>query len=446
MTASRLQFGHVPFCRQGKSRLRPGAGVRGRVGVWVLLLAYPCLAAAQRSPVEAARHLLAQGHRSEAVRLLRQSLKANPRSAEAHRLLGQALMQKGQGWESIEQLTEAVRLSPDSAEAQSALGTALNYFGDPKAAVKPLQKAIALDPDFAPAQLNLGLVFVEFGEYSAALGNLSQAIRLLGPSSKAAYPHYLRAKAYTAMKQFKSAETDLNQAVSLAPGFAEAWSDLGEARKALGDSAGALAAFQKAVQLAPRDPVAQTRLGSQLLDQDRAREAIPHLSEAARLDPQSQSALWSLQRALSRDGRPKQAEAVRKKLAGLMRKNEQDSQKAQAAIQLNNQGAALQKSGQMQEAMEKYREALKLDPKHVGIRLNYAAALLHLGLWDQGVAQLQEVIRQDPDNLAARQALHYVLAHPPPGKGQQPSVPATGRRNHHRDQALVSAGGGTNKR
>ena len=374
--------------------------------------------------------------------MLRQAIRANPQSVEAHLLLGRVLMREGQGWESIEQLTEAVRLKPDSAETQGALGKALSYFGNNQAARQPLERALAIDPNYAPAQVSLGMVLVESAEYSAAVGHLSRAIRLLGHSSKAAYPHYLRARAYTELKQFKSAEADLNQAVSLAPDFSEAWSDLGEARIVLYDNAGALAALERAVQLAPKDPVAQTRLGSELLDQGKAQEAIPHLREAARLDPQSQAALWSLQRALSQDGHPRQAEAVRKTLAALMRKKEQDSRNALAAIEINDQGAALQKAGNLQGAMEKYRQALKLDPKHTGIRLNYAVALLHLGRWNEGVAELREIIREDPNNIEAQQALHYVLAHPLPGQPQQPSVPADGSGAHRpgRPQALADGG------
>ena len=443
MTATTVHFDQFLFLTQEKTRRHSAKYLLASIAVYsVMLLECACLAFAQRSSVNAARELLARGHNQEAVRLLRQAIKANPQSADAHLLLGRALMHEEEGWESIQELTEAVRLGPDSAEAQTTLGEALNYFGDSHAARKRLERAVSLDPDFAPAQVNLGLVLLEFDEDSAAMEHLSQAIGLLRKTSKAAYPHYLRAKAYTAQKQFQNAEKDLNQAVSLAPDFPEAWSDLGEARKALFDRKGALAAFEKAVRLAPKDPVAQTRLGAELLDQGKAHEAIPHLREAARLDPESQSALWNLLRALSQDGQQEQAAAVRKTLAGLMRNKEEDSRNAQAAIQLNNQGATLQKAGKLQEAMGKYHEALKLDPRHTGIRLNYAGALLHLGRWSEGVAELRKILRQDPNNIAAQQALDYVLAHPPPGGRQQQSVPATGGAAQHpgHPQALADRG------
>ena len=173
--------------------------------------------------------------------------------------------------------------------------------------------------------------------------------------------------------------------------------------------------FEKAVHFAPEDPVAQTRLGSQLLHQGQVHQAVPHLEEAVRLDPQNQSALYNLHRALLLDGHSEEAEAVKGKLTDLLRRQDQADQNSVAAIQLNNQGP-LERAHKLREALEKYRAALELDPEHEGIRVNYAAALLHLGQWDQGIAELREVLRRDPNNRAVKEALDHALAHPPPGK------------------------------
>ncbi len=58
---------------------------------------------------------------------------------------------------------------------------------------------------------------------------------------------------------------------------------MGEARKTLLDDAAALAAFERAVQLAPNDAVAQYRLGAAYLDNDKPHDALPHLEQAYRL-------------------------------------------------------------------------------------------------------------------------------------------------------------------
>src|SRR6185312_11871113 len=137
--------------------------------------------------------------------------------------------------------------------------------------------------------------------------------------------------------------------------FAEAWSDLGEARKTELDDAGALADFKRSVDLSPGDAVAQTRLGSEYLNQGQPHAAVPHLEEAARLSPKDQSALYNLQLALREDGHAEQAEAIKQKLAKMLRAKDRAAQNALAAIQLNNQGAALEKAGDLRGALEKYR-------------------------------------------------------------------------------------------
>ena len=379
----------------------------------LVLLVCASLAPAQRAPIDRAWDLLAKGQRSEAVRLLNEMITANPRDAEARVLLGSVLMEEGNGPESITQLTEAVKLRPDWAQAQNALGEAFKAFGDPGAARQAFEKAVACDPRLAQARVNLGLVLLESGDSSAAATHLDRAIQLLGQNPDAAYPHYLRAKIYSEQKEINKAAAELQQAVTLQPEFGEAWSDLGNARKILLDEAGALVAFEKAVRLTPNDPVAQTRLGSELLTQGKAHEALPHLEEAVGLDPTNQSALYNLHRALLLEGQAREAEAVKAKLTDLLRRQDQADQNAVAGIQLNNQGAALEKAGNLPAALEKYRAALERYPGHLGIRLNFAIALLRLGQWKQGIAELREVVRRDPNNLPARKALDEALAQAP---------------------------------
>jgi tetratricopeptide (TPR) repeat protein len=376
-------------------------------------LAWAGVLLAQRKPVDDAWDLLIKGQRPDAVRLLREIIGKNPGDADARLLLGSVLQEDGDRAESIAQLTEAVRLRPRSVEAQYALGEAFNAFGAHKAARGPLTRAVALDPNFAPARVDLGLVLVDSGEFDAAAVHLDRALEILGRKPDAAYPHYLRAKVCSARNEVAKAAAHLTEAVSLRPDFAEAWSDLGDARNTLGDDSGALAAFQLAVSLAPDDAVALTRLGAKYLEQGKAHLATVHLQEAARLDPHNQSTLYSLQRALREDGQEAQAEAVKRRLTDLLRERDRADQTLLAAIQLNNQGAEMETEGNLAGALEKYRAARGLLPDHMGIRVNFAIALLRLGRWKEGLAELREAVRREPDNVLWRAALEDAIAQAP---------------------------------
>lgn len=398
-----------------------------------VLAALACagLLLAQRKPIENAWELAMKGQRPQAIRLLHQIIKDNPRDADARLLLGSILQEEGERTESIAQLREAVRLRPRSAEAQNALGEALKAFGEVKAARGPFEKAVSLNPGFAQAHVNLGLVLLEAGEFDGAATQLDRAIELLGHKPDAANAHYLRAQVYTEQNDVPKAAAQLQEAVAVRPDFAEAWSDLGDARRTLSDDAGALAAFERAVSLAPDDAVAQTRLGSEYLDQGKAHLAVEHLQEAARLDPENQSTLYNLQRAFREDGQEEQADAIKTKLAEMLREKDKADQNLLAGIQLNNQGADLEKAGNLAAATEKYREALGLLPDHVGIRVNYAVALLRLAQWRQGLAELREAVRREPGNALWKAALEDALKQAPVefgGQGQAGKARKTGTK------------------
>jgi protein O-GlcNAc transferase len=380
---------------------------------YLAALACAGLMLAQRAPVEDAWDLLAKGERAAAVRVLERIVKTNPRDAEARLMLGSILAEDGKHGEAIVQLSEAARLRPRSADAHNALGEALSGAGDTKGARQEFERAIALNPNFAAARVSLGLILAEAGESAAATEHLDRAIKLLGRDPDAAFPKYLRAKIYTEHDEIEKAAAELKDAVALRPDFFEAWSDLGQARKALLDDDGAFAAFQKAVELAGGDPIARYRLGAEYLRRGNAREAVRHLEESFRRDPKNQSTLYSLQIALRQDGQLERARAIKEKLAEVLRDIDRESQAAFTALRLNNDGAVLEKEGRLPAALEKYRAAVKLDPEHVGIRTNFAAALLKLGHWAEGIAELREALRRDPQNAVLKKALADALTHAP---------------------------------
>jgi tetratricopeptide (TPR) repeat protein len=386
-----------------------------------LLAALACagLMLAQRSPVDDAWDLAAKGSPDQAIRVLEGFIRSNPRNADAFLLLGSLLMEKGERAESIARLTEGVRLRPNSADAQNALGEAYSNFGDPKAARGAFEKAVTLKPGFSVAQVNLGLVLVELGEFAAGAPHLDRAIGILGRTPDAAYPHYLRAKIYAAENNTQKTIAELNQAVSLRPDFAEAWSDLGQARKNTLDDAGALAAEKRAVELNPADAIAQYRLGAEYLHQDQPQLALDPLEHAYRLNPEDQSTLNALHTALRLNGKTDEADSVKQKLTELLRKRDQTSANALKAVKLNNQGAALEKTGDLRGALEKYGQAVDLYPSHVPIRVNYAIVLLRLGQWTEGLNQLHQALERDPGNAKIQAALDDALKQAPPASVPQ---------------------------
>ena len=370
----------------------------------VVLVCTELLAAGQS--LEKARGLVSTGSLKEAEVMLRQMIATDPNRADARILLGEALALEGIRGESIAQLTEAVRLRPNSANAHNQLGVALSRFVEIKAARKEFETALALDANLVEAHVNLSLILAQAGEFGPAGEHLDRAIELQRNSRAAAYAHYLRAKVWGAQDQIQKSIAELQKAVQLRPDYAEAWSDLGGMRRLALDDVGAVQALERAVALKPDDALAQYRLGQLYLQDGRARKAVEHLKQALSYAPDDRATLYNLMLALRKTGRLEEAKPIEERMAELQHQSDRASEVGLAASGLNSEGIQLEKSGDIRAALAKYRAALDLDPTGFGFRLNYALALCRLGRWQDGVVELREVLRLDPDNADAAKALY----------------------------------------
>lgn len=380
-----------------------------------IVLALVCAASlsGQQSKLDQAWTLAAHGHNTQAIQILQTLIASEPRNTDARLLLGSLLMEAGDKSASIEQLRAAAKQRPRSVEAQNALGEAYYKFGEIDAAKSAFENAIAINPDYGVAQLNLGQILVTRADLDGAAKHLDRAISLLKHPEDAANANYLRAKIDSAQNHPRDAANLLEAAVRLQPDFAEAWSELGQARKQLLDDAGALAAFEHAVSANPNDAVAQYRLGAEYLHQGKPQPAVDHLRQAYRLNSSDQSTLNALQMALRQSGDMEGANAVKQQLAELLRDRDRINQNKLRAVQVNNEGAALEKAGDLRGALIKYRDAAKLDPNHAGIRTNYGVALLRLGNWTEGLNELHEALQLDPHNEQLRTTLKDALSQAP---------------------------------
>src|SRR6266436_6336059 len=389
--------------------MRPIIKARMMVVGLIVVLACSELLAQGQSSLERARELVSVGSFDKAEAMLRQTIAADPSNIDARVLLGKTLALQGVRGDAIEQLGEAVRLNPSSATAHNEFGMVLSRFVEVKAARQEFERSLELDPGLAEAHVNLSLVLAQAGELATARDHLDRAIELQGNNPKAAYAHYLRAKIWAAQDQIDKAMVELQRALHLRPDYAEAWSDLGGMKRLALDNAGAIGALQKAVALKPDDALAQYRLGQLYLQGGQAFKAVQHLKQALFYTPNDRATLYNLMLALRKAGRSEEAKPIEKRMAELQHQSDRASEVGFAASDLNSEGIQLERSGDIRAALAKYRAALDLDPTGFGFRLNYALALCRLGRWQDGVVELREVLRVDPDNVDAAKALYIAI-------------------------------------
>jgi tetratricopeptide (TPR) repeat protein len=296
----------------------------------------------------------------------------------------------------------------------------LGRFGELDAARQAFEKAVELDPKFAEAHVNLSLILAQRKEFLGAADHLRRAILLQGKSDAAAYSHYLLGKVHNEQDQPQAAAQEFEKAVELRPNYAEAYLDLALTQRKLSGNSDCLHALKKAVELAPNHPIARYQLGKEYLSRGMTEEALVQLREAARLQPRDRAVLYSLDRALLSSGRAEEAKSVEEKLQEILRSANELRAGTLEATRLNNDGVELEKAGHLAAALEKYRGALDLDPLHTGYRRNLALGLCRLGQWEQGIAELREVLRQNPDDGEATKALYIALEKTTAAKGASP--------------------------
>ncbi len=122
--------------------------------------------------------LLQQGRTEEAMAHFQKALVLKPDSAEAHYNLGNAFLQQGQLDEAAAQYRKALAIKPKYADAQNNLGNVYIQQNQMEAALAQFQKALAIKPDYADAINNLGNVLLQQGRLDEAVAHFQKALAL----------------------------------------------------------------------------------------------------------------------------------------------------------------------------------------------------------------------------------------------------------------------------
>ena len=153
----------------------------------------------------------------KAVEVGRRAVRLNPKLADAHRWLGQALLSLGRFDDAIRTMSEAVRLEPDDAGAYQSLARA-HWIGqgDIDAGIADLERALAINPDLGYAHLQLGLLYALRGNYIKAERSCTIAVdmqerflsgkeglQIVGAYTRLGYVHYLQGRHAEAVKLYE---------------------------------------------------------------------------------------------------------------------------------------------------------------------------------------------------------------------------------------------------
>jgi tetratricopeptide (TPR) repeat protein len=324
-----------------------------------------------------ARSAYQSGRLTEAARLCRQALQADPRNAEAWCLLGIAQRASSQPAQAADSYRQALRLRPDFVEAWNNLGNALVTQGKLDEAAAAFEQVLRLRPDYAEAHNNLGVVLRHQGKWAEAAARYQQALRL-----KPDYPDALNnlGDALQGLGRLEEAAASYRRALHLRPNYPEAHTNLGNALNRLERPDEAAAHHREALRLRPGYAEAHSNLGNTLVTQRKYAEAEACYREALRLRPDWDEAHHNLGTALAEQGRLAEAEACYREALRL-RPDHIDA--------CGNLATALMGQGKAAEAAAVYQRVLEFKPDSPDAHLSRAMACLALGFWEEGWAEYE---------------------------------------------------------
>lgn len=254
-----------------------------------------------------------EGKVAEAEKLYDKVLKLNPASGDALNLKGALATGRSQHAAALALLDRAAAAMPGYPEVHFNRAIALSALDRDEEALAAYAKAITLRPAYADAHLNAGRVLHKLGRIDQATAmframtagtprdprghyNLGVCLTEVLPKARLAERAGLTREARTAFESARaldpnSAETSyafatlysengdharaaelVRAALALKPGWSDAWNNLGNHYEGLGERAAAIAAFDRALELDPRNMGAVVNRGLTQLARGRMAE------------------------------------------------------------------------------------------------------------------------------------------------------------------------------
>jgi len=201
-------------------------------------------------------------------------------------------------------LTAYVKERPKSFWGWYALG--YSQFAQKKIgeSIQALAKSLELNVKNAEAHKILGRDLMVVGRFDAAQTEFEQGIRYDPESSEM---HFNLGKLFSIQDNWRAARKELEEALRLEPSYMEAWDSLGFAEEALGDGAGAVASYEKAIALntARKGTFVspQVNLSAYYNRKGDVENALKYARAALELDPKADGAWFQLAKASEAEGR-----------------------------------------------------------------------------------------------------------------------------------------------
>ena len=216
---------------------------------------------------------------------------------------------------------------------------------------------------------------------------LAQGQSLARKHPGAPFIHNILGVIHARMGQFDAALACYDRSLKIAPDYADALNNRGNALADLGQQEAALASFNEALRVKPDFAQAHNNRGNVLRSIGLLDEAAASFRQAVRLNPQYAAALNSLGNTLREQGKYHEA------LDSLTRATAMAPGFVEAHNSLGNLHCDM---GRPELALENYRTALKVHAGFAEGHCNLGHALSELGRYEEAAGSYQEALRLRP--------------------------------------------------
>jgi Flp pilus assembly protein TadD len=348
--------------------------------------------------IELAQVLSQRQHGEQAVALLEETVRHSPTDVSARQALARTYLQAHNFVAARTTAEDLKTLQPQDASGFYLAALADEGMHKLDDSQKELESALQVQPEAIDALTELVHVYFASGKPAQALARVQEAV---DRSPTNALPLNLLGEVLFTTRDFPKAEQTFLRAISLSPTWPVPYRNRAVTRLAMGDKAGAIAAYELAVKAFPADPQLTVDLATWYEKERRIDDAIRCYEALHQHNPHLQLAANNLALLLA---------SYKSDRASLDRARSLTVSFAssQSAELLDTSGWVQFKRGEYASALPILQRAAERSPGSVVIRYHLGMAELQAGQRDRARTHLESVLSADgkfPEADEARIAL-----------------------------------------
>jgi tetratricopeptide (TPR) repeat protein len=310
---------------------------------------------------------------------------------------GQAALQAGKLDEAERAFRDVLAIDPASAAAYANLGVIHMRRKQWPTALTDLHKAEKLAPQVAGIRLNIGLVYFRQSNFGDAIKPFESVVRDAPDSFQA---RYLLGLCYFFNDRWQDTITTMEPLWAQASDQLNYLYVVGIAASKAGNSALEEKALGRLVQVGQDTPEFHLLMGKAHLNRGEYDDAVRELEQAAKADPKLPFVHFNLGLVyVHQQNYDRARDEFQKDL-----KIEPD-----VALTWEQLGGLEFTAGNEDEAARNYQQAVKLDPRLVSSHVGLAKIEEHKRQYAAALAELDQVMRLQPENANARYLRGQVL-------------------------------------